>query len=97
MTNGKSRPSKPHHAEGNAQTYPQATQRNKVDLRNGEAIARELARVYREARTGAIDLRSACQLAFLLTSLARLREIGVIEARLSALESTPSERSPLVP
>ena len=46
----------------------------------------ELASLYRLARAGQIDLSEACKYAYLVTSIAKLIEIGDLEQRLNKLE-----------
>lgn len=58
----------------------------RIRLGSADEIATELQRVYREARSGMIPLADACRLAFLLTSLAKLRESGDLARRIEALE-----------
>lgn len=47
---------------------------------------REMARVYRDARTAATDTADASRLVYMLTSIAKMIEIGQLEERLTALE-----------
>jgi hypothetical protein len=47
---------------------------------------REMARVYRDARTGAVDTTEASRLVYMLTSIAKMIEIGQLEQRLKVLE-----------
>jgi hypothetical protein len=49
-------------------------------------IEREMKRVYRQARSGALAVGEACRLAYLLATLGKLREAGTVEERLAALE-----------
>ena len=46
----------------------------------------ELASLYRLARGGQMDLSGACKFAYLITSIAKLIEIGDLEQRLNVLE-----------
>jgi hypothetical protein len=57
-------------------------------LTNVRHVRAELARVYRDARTGEIDTRDASRLAFILTALYRVIEGSEIERRLEKLEET---------
>lgn len=52
------------------------------------ACRRELARLYREARTGTLDTQEATRLTFIVMNIARLIEGGELERRLAALEQT---------
>ena len=49
-------------------------------------IRDELARVYRDARTGRIPTGEATRLAYILNVMARLIETGELEARIEKLE-----------
>ena len=49
-------------------------------------VRRELARVYREARVGVIDVADASKLANILQIMGRMIETSEVEARLDALE-----------
>src|SRR3954447_13193089 len=49
-------------------------------------VRRELARVYREARVGAIDVADASKLANILQIMGRMIETSEVEARLDVLE-----------
>ena len=51
-----------------------------------EDCRREMARVYRDARTGQADTADASRLVYMLTSIAKMIEIGQLEQRLIALE-----------
>ena len=46
----------------------------------------ELATLYRMARAGQMNLSDACKYAYLVTSIAKLIEIGDLEQRLNKLE-----------
>ena len=47
---------------------------------------REMARVYRDARTGQAETADASRLVYMLTSIAKLIETGQLEERLNELE-----------
>lgn len=49
-------------------------------------IRREMGAVYKMARTGDLDLSEACRYAYLLTTLGKLSESELLEARLARLE-----------
>jgi hypothetical protein len=55
-------------------------------------IRKEMASVYRLARTGELELADACRYGYLLTTLGKLSESELIEARLIRLEHTLEER-----
>ena len=47
---------------------------------------REMAKVYRDAKTGQTETADASRLVYMLTSIAKLIEVGKLEERLNALE-----------
>ena len=51
-----------------------------------EDCRREMARVYRDARTATTDTADASRLVYMLTAIAKMIEIGQLEQRLNALE-----------
>lgn len=51
-----------------------------------EDCRREMARVYRDARSAKTDTADASRLVYMLTSIAKMIEIGQLEKRLTALE-----------
>lgn len=63
---------------------PNASQ---IPLRNAADIRRELARLYREARGGALDRGEANKLAWLLGELRKAVELEDLETRLAKLEA----------
>jgi hypothetical protein len=58
----------------------------KIRLATIEDCRREMARVYRSARTAKTDTAEASRLVYMLTSIAKLIEIGQLEQRLITLE-----------
>lgn len=58
-----------------------------INLRNVEAVRRELQRVYSEARRGTIDPVVASKLVYILSIAAKLLEQGEAEKRLTELEA----------
>lgn len=61
--------------------------RLRLRLATASDVVRELAKVYREARAGALDVDAASKLANVLSITARLIEIADFEQRLERLES----------
>jgi hypothetical protein len=55
-------------------------------------VRRELARVYREARAGKLDVADASKLANILQIMGRMIESSDFEARLAALEAKAEGR-----
>lgn len=66
--------------------------RSRATLRTLDDVAVELARLYRRAERGQIHTADASRLAYILTSLGRVLEASVIEARLTALEAIANEK-----
>ena len=58
-----------------------------------EDCRREMARVYRDARTGMTDTANASRLVYMLTSIAKMIEIGQLEQRLPILEEHSNGRT----
>lgn len=65
----------------------------RIDLRDAHAIRRELAAVYRDMRTGRIDAQDGTRLAYVLDSLRKAYETGVLQERIEILERTLKQRS----
>lgn len=51
-----------------------------------EDCRREMAKVYRDAKTGKTETADASRLVYMLTAIAKLIETGPLEQRLAALE-----------
>ena len=58
----------------------------RVDLKTIDDVRVEMARVYRDMRSGKIDKSEGTKLAFVLAQLGRLIEVGELERRLALLE-----------
>jgi hypothetical protein len=58
----------------------------RIDLRNLEAVRREMATVYREMRAGEIRPENGTRLVYVLDRIGKLIEIAQVEARLVELE-----------
>lgn len=58
----------------------------KIDLRNAEAMRREMASVYRDARAKRINTQDGTRLMYMLNMLLRAYEIEVHQKRLEKLE-----------
>lgn len=59
----------------------------KIKLDTLHDIRREMARVYRESRSGKLDLADASKLSYQLQNIVKVVEASVIEDRLLALEN----------
>ncbi len=64
----------------------------RIRLRSATNVAAELARLYRDARSGRTHPANATKLAHILDVLRRCLETSDIEKRLALLESTLGER-----
>lgn len=58
----------------------------RINLSSIEHVRRELARVYRDARTGKIETQDATRFAYILDRLLKVFELTEIERRIAALE-----------
>jgi hypothetical protein len=58
----------------------------RLNLSTSEDVRREMAKVYREARSRQIEPSEATKLVFILTQILRAHEQVVLEERISALE-----------
>jgi hypothetical protein len=58
----------------------------KLNLHNLEAVRREMARVYRDMRGGAINTQDGTRLVYVLGEMRKLFEILELEQRIRALE-----------
>jgi len=78
---------------------PQPTpSRLRLPLASIEDVRRELARLYREAKSGRRDVQDASRLAHILGALGRMIEGADLERRIAALEgaaAAESKRRPL--
>lgn len=57
-----------------------------IRLKTHKDVRRELARLYRDARSGIVPTQDATRLAYLLDRLARVMEGGLLEQRIEMLE-----------
>ena len=58
----------------------------RINLDSVENVRREMARVYRDMRTGKIPSGEGTRLAFVLAQLGKLLETSVLEKRIEQLE-----------
>jgi hypothetical protein len=59
---------------------------SRIDLKTIDDVRVEMARVYRDMRSGKIDTQDGTRLAYVLAQIGKLIEAGDIEKRLEALE-----------
>lgn len=64
----------------------------KLDLRDAHAIRRELAAVYRDMRSGAIEAQDGTRLAYVLDMIRKAYETSVLQERLELVERTITHR-----
>lgn len=64
-----------------------------IRLHTLDDLRLEMARVYREMRSGAIDPQDGTRLAYVLGKMVRLFEQSAQERRLEAIEQTLSQRT----
>ena len=58
----------------------------RINLSSSEDIRREMAKVYREARTGKLPICDATKFSYILTQILKAYELTVLESRLEVLE-----------
>ena len=74
-------------AGASASTPPPAKpKRYRAKLSSVRDVNREIQRVYRECRSGLLDVSDGSKLAHILSLIARIHETSDLEARLAALE-----------
>ena len=66
---------------------------HQLKLATIEDCRREMARVYRDARYATTDTADASRLVYILTSIAKMIELGQLEQRLTILEENNNERT----
>jgi len=64
----------------------------KIDLRDANAIRRELGAVYRDMRSAKIETQEGTRLAYVLNMLRMAYETAVLEDRIEKLEQTEKGR-----
>ena len=75
-------------AGASASTPPPAKpKRYRAKLSSVADVNREIQRVYRECRSGLLDVSDGSKLAHILSLIARIHETSDLEARLTALEA----------
>ncbi len=63
-----------------------STRPPKINLRDADAIRRELSSVYRDMRAGRIDSSDGTKLAYVLDMIRKAYETGMLEERIIQLE-----------
>lgn len=75
-------------ATGEIETLPpQKGQRYKCKLDTLQDVRREMAKVYREARSGLVDVQDATKLTWCLQAVGKVIEGSDLEKRIEILES----------
>ncbi|PTU32529.1 hypothetical protein CJD38_06205 [Stenotrophobium rhamnosiphilum] len=72
--------------DDNVPPPPPAKQSARARLGTATEVSRELAKLYREARSGKIDVADASRLANMLSILSRILSDSELEARIERLE-----------
>lgn len=89
ITRTKRTPDRPLALVGTDSASPPTPRRFRLNTMRG--IRREMTAVYREARTGKLDVGEACKYGFLLATLGKLSEAELLEARIEALEELDND------
>lgn len=66
---------------------PQKSQRYRCKLDSMTDVKREMAKVYREARSGMVDVQDATKLTWCLQAVGKVIEGSDLEKRIEALEN----------
>src|SRR5215472_1257516 len=69
-----------------AQGLTLVTTSSRIDLKTIDDVRVEMARVYRDMRSGKIDTADGTKLAYVLAQIGKLIEAGELEKRLEAVE-----------
>jgi len=64
----------------------------RIDLANVNDLRLEMARLYRDARHGIVEVGTASRLAYILGELRKMIEAGDLERRIELIESTMKDR-----
>ncbi len=73
-------------AETHGDAHPPSPKEKRVKLKTVGDVSREMAKLYREARNGKIDVADASKLANMLSILSRILESSDLEKRVEELE-----------
>jgi len=65
---------------------------SRIDLKTIDDVRVEMARVYRDMRSGKVETADGTKLAYVLSQIGKLIEAGEIEKRLEALEGVLTSR-----
>ena len=68
---------------------------SRIDLKTIDDVRLEMARVYREMKSGIIETADGTKLAYVLAQIGKLIETHEIEKRIEALESVLGQRKKL--
>ncbi len=70
-----------------AELLPTSNRDRRLPLKTAQNVRAEIARVYREMRTGRMQPEMATKLTYVLAVLGRMIEAGDLEQRVEALEN----------
>jgi len=72
---------------GEVETLPPSKGRYRCKLDTMHDVKREMAKVYREARSGIVDIQDATKLTWCLQAVGKVIETSDLEKRIEALEA----------
>jgi len=70
---------------------PQKNQRYRCKLDTMQDVRREMSKVYREARSGVVDMQDATKLTWMLQAVGKVIEGSDLEKRIEVLENQRDE------
>lgn len=68
----------------------------RIDLATLEQVRSEMARVYRESRSGKLDSQEASQFTYVLSQIGKMIELAVLEKRIERLEGLQDGNVPRI-
>ena len=80
---------KTNHAETLTAAKVEVLPAPRLNLHDLESVRREMAKVYRDMRTNAIDTQDGTRLVYVLGELRKMFEVIELERRITALEGKP--------
>lgn len=76
---------------GEVETLPPQRGRYRCSLDTMQDVKREMAKVYREARSGVLEVTDASKLTYMLGTIGKIIEGSDLEKRIEALEEVKNE------
>jgi len=68
----------------------------RIDLATLEQVRSEMARVYRESRSGKLDSQEASRFTYILSQIGKMIELAVLERRIERLEGLQDGNVPRI-